>query len=64
MTFTIHAWKNDQSLATVRISAAVAVDKARALEQLGWTVHVTNSAGIKFDPSDFEDLSAADRETA
>jgi len=29
MTFTIHASRNDQSVVTVRISPAVAVDKAR-----------------------------------
>jgi hypothetical protein len=39
MTFTIHAWKNDQSIVTVRISPAVAVDKARAMERSGWKVH-------------------------
>ena len=43
MTFTIHASKNGQSVATVRISPAVAVDKARVLEELGWQVHVTDS---------------------
>jgi len=32
MTFTIHASKNGQSVVTVRISPAVAVDKARVLE--------------------------------
>jgi len=38
--------KNDQSIATVRISPAVAVDKARRLEKLGWQVHVTDSAVV------------------
>jgi hypothetical protein len=45
MTFTIHASKNGQCVVTVRISSAVAVDKARVLEGLGWQVHVTDSAG-------------------
>jgi hypothetical protein len=36
MTFTIHASKNGQSVVTVRISPAVAVDKARVLETVGW----------------------------
>ena len=64
MTFTIHARKNDQSLVTVRISPAVAVDKARVLQLLGWNVHVTASAGHQFDPSDFDHLSSFARETA
>ena len=54
MTFSIHAWKDGQSNETVRIRLAVAVDKARVLQSAGWQVHVTDSAGRQFDPSDFE----------
>ena len=64
MTFTIHAWKNGQSTMTVRISPAVAVDKARVLEKSGWQVHVTDSSGRQFDPPDFDRLVAIARETA
>ena len=64
MTFIIHASKNGQSVVTVRISPAVAVDKARVLESLGWQRHVTDSAGHQFDPSDFDRLSALADETA
>ena len=64
MTFAIHAWKDDQSIVTVRISPAVAVDKARVLERSGWKVHVTDSTGHRFDPSDFDYLSSFARETA
>jgi hypothetical protein len=64
MTLTIHARKNDQSIVTVRISPAVAVDKARMLEKLGWQVHVTDSSGCQFDPSDFDQLSSLNREIA
>lgn len=42
---------------TVRISLTVAVDKARALEGLGWIVHVMDSAGNQFEPSGFDQLS-------
>ena len=63
MTFTIHASKNGQSVATVRISPAVAVDKARVLEELGWQVHVTDSVGRQFNPSDFNRLLLLARET-
>jgi hypothetical protein len=58
MTFTIHASKNGESVVTVRISPAIAVDKARVLEGLGWQVHVIDSAGYQFDPSDFDRLSS------
>src|SRR6266851_5219584 len=57
MTFAIHASKNGQSVVTIRISPAVAVDKARVLESLGWQVHVTDSARHQFYPSDFDRLS-------
>jgi hypothetical protein len=36
LTFTIHASKDGPSVVTVRIGPAVAVDKARVLEGLGW----------------------------
>ena len=58
MTFTIHATKNGQSVMTVRISPAVAVDRTRVLESLGWRVHVTDSGGHQFDPSEFDRLSS------
>jgi hypothetical protein len=64
MTFAIHASKNGQSVVTVRINRAVAADKARVLESLGWQVHVTDSAGHQFDPSDFDRLSSLADETA
>ena len=63
MTFTIHAWKNGQSTMTVRISPVAAVDKASLLQGLGWQVHITDSAGHQFDPSDFERLISINRET-
>ncbi len=64
MTFAIHAWKNDQSTETVRISPAVAVDKARVLAKSGWRVYVTDASGRRFDPPDFDRLEAIARETA
>ncbi len=64
MTFTIHASKNGEIVATVRIIPAVAVDKARVLEKLGWQVHVTDSAGRQFNPSEFNWLLSLARETA
>jgi hypothetical protein len=45
-----------QSVVTVRISPIAAVDKARLLERLDWRVHITNSAGHRFDSPDFDRL--------
>ena len=58
MTYAIHASRDGRSVVTIRISPAVAVDKARTLEELGWQVHVTDSAGHQFDPRDFDRLSS------
>jgi hypothetical protein len=56
MIFTIHAWKADQNVTTVRIGPAVAVDKARELEKMGWEVYVTDAAGGQFTPLNFDQL--------
>ena len=56
MTFAIHAWKADQNIVTVRIGPAVAVDKARELEKMGWEVYVTDAAGGQFTPLNFDQL--------
>jgi hypothetical protein len=56
MTFTIHAWKADQNITTVRTGPTVAVDKARELERAGWQVYVTNAAGSRFAPANFDGL--------
>ena len=64
MTFTIHAWKSDQNITTVRIGPDVAIDKARELEKTGWQVYVTNAAGSRFAPANFDRLLSATPETA
>jgi len=63
MTFAIHASRDGQSVVTIRISPAAAVDKAGLLQSLGWTVHITDSAGHQFGPSEFHQL-LIDRATA
>ena len=64
MTYAIQASKDGQSVSTIRISPIAAIDKARLLERLGWRVHITDSAGHQFGPSDFYQLLLIDRETA
>lgn len=62
MTFAIHASRNGQSVATMRISPVAAVDKARQLQNLGWRVHITDAAGHQFGPDDFDRFLLIDRE--
>jgi hypothetical protein len=64
MTFAIHASRDGQSVITIRISAIAAVDKARLLASLGWQVHITDSAGHRFGPSEVHRLLLIDRATA
>ena len=64
MTFAIHAWKDAQSVITIRISPDAAVDKARLLESLGWQVHITDTAGRQFNASDFDGLLWTNRGAA
>jgi hypothetical protein len=64
MTYAIHASRDGQSVVTIRISPFAAVGKAHLLERLGWRVHITDSAGRQFGPSDFYLLLMVDRETA
>jgi hypothetical protein len=55
MTFTIHAWKADQNITTVRI---------RELEKTGWQVYVTDAAGSRFAAENFDQLQSINHETA
>ena len=45
MAFTIHAFKDGHIMQTLRLGARVAAEKARALFNQGWRVHVTDQAG-------------------
>ena len=50
MTYAIHALKDENSVVTVRISSAAAVDKARLLEAISSQVHITDSADTSLTP--------------
>jgi len=57
--FEIRVWSVVGEVAiSFAIHASFALDKARVLESLGWQVHVTDSAGQRFEPSDFDRLSS------
>jgi len=64
MIFTIHAWKADQNITTVRISPDATADKARELEKMGWEVYVTDAAGSRFTPPHFDRPLLTSQETA
>ena len=64
MIFTIHAWKADRNITTVRISPAATADKARELEKMGWEVYVTDAAGSRFTPPTSGQLLMILQETA
>ena len=64
MTFAIHASRDGQSVVTIRISPEAAIVKARLLQNSGWRVHITDSAGHKFSPSEFDQLLLIERATA
>ena len=56
--FTIQASKNGQTITTVRIRPTVCVEKAKALLQEGWQVHITNAAGYQYGSDEFDQFAA------
>ena len=56
MTFTIHASKDGHLAQTMRLGPLVAVTKARSLLDVGWEVHITDHAGLRYLPDKFDDL--------
>ena len=64
MTFAIHASRDGQSVVTIRISPAAAIDKARLLQSLGWQVYITDAAGHQFIPPEFHQLLLIDQAIA
>jgi len=63
MAFTIHAFKDGHFMQTLRLSARVAAEKARALFNQGWNVHVTDQGGRRysFDAPEGLELSDANK---
>ena len=56
MTFIVEASKGEAKAVTVRLSAAVAIAKGRALIAEGWQVIITGPDGISYDPGEFDQL--------
>ena len=59
--FTVHASKNGEVSETRRSSPTVTVAKARGLYKSGWQVHIADSAGRQYAPSEFDEILRFDR---
>ena len=58
LTFTIHSSKDGNVQQTLRIGSRSAVERALALHDAGWDVHITDAAGRQYQPETFESLAA------
>jgi hypothetical protein len=56
VAFIVHASRGEDSTTTIRLSVAAAIAKGRALAKQGWDVFITGPDGIRYDPSEFENL--------
>jgi hypothetical protein len=54
--FTISSSKDGESSELQLTSPTLTVAKARMLFKSGWRVHITNAAGRKFAPSEFDEV--------
>ena len=54
--FTISSSKDGESGELQLASPTLAVAKARMLFKSGWRVHITNAAGRRFAPSEFDEV--------
>jgi hypothetical protein len=53
-SFSILAFKGEQSVLTIRIDPTATITKAHTLRENGWTVQITDSEGRVFELGDFE----------
>jgi hypothetical protein len=60
--FTVHASRNGETSQTHRTSPTVTVAKARVLFKTGWSVHIADSAGRQYAPSEFDEILKFDRQ--
>jgi hypothetical protein len=56
VTFIVHASRGEEATTTIRLSVVVAIAKGRALAEEGWQVFITGPDGIRYHPSEFEQL--------
>jgi hypothetical protein len=59
--FTVHASKNGEINEHQQNSPTLTVAKARGLFKTGWQVHIADSAGRQYAPSEFDEILKFDR---
>jgi hypothetical protein len=60
--FTVHASKNGEINEVQQTSPTLTVAKARGLFKSGWQVHIADSAGRQYAPSEFDEILKFDRD--
>jgi hypothetical protein len=56
VTFFVHASKGYDVTVTVRLSAVVAIAKARSLLDEGWVVSIMGPDDVRYSPPEFDKL--------
>jgi hypothetical protein len=59
--FTVHASRNGEINEVQQDSPTLTVAKARGLFKTGWKVHIADSAGRRYAPSEFDEILKFDR---
>jgi hypothetical protein len=57
--YSIRSSLDDQAIVTVRIGPVVTLDKARALQLLGWEFQIIDAEGRSYDVKAFEQYVAS-----
>jgi hypothetical protein len=59
--FTVHASRNGEINEVQQDSPTLTVAKARGIFKTGWKVHIADSAGRRYAPSEFDEILRFDR---
>jgi len=59
--FTVHASRDGEINEVQQDSPTLTVAKARGLFKTGWKVHIADSAGRRYAPSEFDEILRFDR---
>ncbi len=59
VTFILYASRGGVEMTTIRLNVIAAVAKGRALMDDGWQVCITDPAGIRYQPAEFDKLASA-----
>jgi hypothetical protein len=57
VTFIVHASRSEAATTTVRLTVAAAIARARTLADEGWQVVITGPDGIRYNLTEFDELS-------